>query len=119
MTPERAPLPPRRPSVTREVEIGGRRITVTVGFYLDGRPGEVFAGGHKEGSEMQRVMDDACVIISVALQHGVRPVALAASLGLAPDPWRGAGATTWACPMGWIMAVIQEAEASLARQTAP
>ena len=36
-------LPDRRAAVSVDLEHGGSRVTVTIGFYPDGRPGEVFA----------------------------------------------------------------------------
>lgn len=111
MRPARSPLPQRRPSVTREVTLAGRPVAVTVGFYLDGRPGEVFADGPKEGSQMQSVLSDACVLISIALQHGLTPADLAHSLGRSPAPWLGEGATVWASPVGLILDVVRASEA--------
>lgn len=40
----RTRLPNRRPAETVVIEHGGTRFTVTIGFYPDGRPGEVFIG---------------------------------------------------------------------------
>ena len=48
MTRER--LPGRRPNETTDLELGGARYAVTIGFYPDGRPGEVFTAGAKVGS---------------------------------------------------------------------
>jgi len=46
-------------------------FTVTVGYYDDGRVGEVFIDGAKPGSTMADVTRDGAVLISLALQHGV------------------------------------------------
>jgi hypothetical protein len=43
----RVRLPDRRAAETVELEHGGQRFTVTIGFYPDGRPGEVFADLHR------------------------------------------------------------------------
>jgi hypothetical protein len=44
-------------------------------------PIEVFyADGQRVGSQLQHAIQDACVVISVALQHGVQPSAVAKSL---------------------------------------
>jgi hypothetical protein len=107
VTPVRVFLPQRRPSVTRAVTIADRPVAVTVGFYLDGRPGEVFADGPKEGSQMQAVLSDACVLVSIALQHGLPPAALAQSLGRSPAPWLGEDATVWASPIGAILEAVR------------
>jgi len=79
-------LPDRRPAVTGEVVWSGHRIAVSAGFLADGRVGEVFASGARYGSDLQRLLDDACVVISLALQHGARPADLGRSLGRLPVP---------------------------------
>ena len=77
----RARLPDRRPAQTSEIEHGGLRFAVTIGFYPDGRPGEVFTHGPKTGSTMDGLLDDACVAVSLLIQHGVEPHTLAQSMG--------------------------------------
>ena len=76
----RESLPDRRPSRTVDLDSGGRRYAATVGFYSDGRPGEVFTKGAKVGSGMDAILDDACVALSLLLQHGVQPAAIAKSM---------------------------------------
>jgi hypothetical protein len=59
---------------------------VTIGFDLTtGRIGEVFTHGAKIGSAMDGILDDACIALSLLLQHGVEPAALAASMGRLGD----------------------------------
>ena len=77
----RARLPHRRPAETVQLEYGGTRFTVTVGFYPDGRPGEVFTHGARTGSNLDAVLADACVAVSCLMQHAVEPRELAASMG--------------------------------------
>ena len=74
-------LPDRRPAETVQLEYGGTRFTVTVGFYPDGRPGEVFTHGARSGSNLDAVLADACVAVSCLMQHAVEPRELAASMG--------------------------------------
>lgn len=81
----RVRLPNRRPNLTAAVEHAGRSYAVTIGFYPDGRVGEVFTHGAKAGSEIDCILDDACVAISLLLQLGVEPAALAASMGRLGD----------------------------------
>ncbi len=79
-------LPDRRPSVTTKLIHDCRSYSVTVGFDTDtGRIGEVFTHGAKVGSAMDGILDDACIALSLLLQHGVEPVALAASMGRLGD----------------------------------
>jgi hypothetical protein len=82
-------LPDRRPSVTVGLSWAGHPFSVTVGFASDGRVLEVFASGARSGSDMQRLIDDACVVISLAMQHGACPGDLSRSLGSMPDPSAG------------------------------
>ena len=82
-------LPNRRPNQTCVIRWAGRddqptEFSVTVGFFMDGRPGEVFANGPKVGSAMQALLEDSCVAVSIALQHGVAPADLARSMGRTP-----------------------------------
>jgi hypothetical protein len=79
MTRER--LPNRRAAMTIGIEHGGQQFTVTVGFYPDNRPGEVFTHGIKTGSSLDALLADACVLVSVLMQHGITPVELASSTG--------------------------------------
>jgi hypothetical protein len=71
----RETLPPRRHAVTREIrwppDRGHGQIQVSIGFYADGRPAEVFVNGCKAGTDVQAVARDASIIMSMALQHGV------------------------------------------------
>ncbi len=83
MTRER--LPNRRANETAELEYEGARYAVTIGFYPDGRPGEVFTAGAKVGSAMEGLLDDACILVSLLLQNGVEPAALAKTMGRLGD----------------------------------
>ena len=74
----REPLPTRRFTATREIrwppDRGNGLIQISIGFYADGRPSEVFVTGCKSGTDVQAVARDASIILSLALQHGV-PIA--------------------------------------------
>jgi hypothetical protein len=83
MSRERLPL--RRPNETLDLVFDGCAYAVTFGLYPDGRVGEVFTHGAKVGSTMARLLDDACVALSLLLQHGVTPERLAASMGRLGD----------------------------------
>ena len=63
-------LPPRRPAETFGLRFWNQPFTVTVGFYPDGTPGEVFIDGGKAGQDVQSTARDAAVVLSLALQHG-------------------------------------------------
>lgn len=102
----RIPLPARRRNFSETVEFRGQPIAVTVGFDDAAMPREVFATGPKEGSDMAHTLSDACIVISVALQHGIPPDALARSLGTVPG-WDG---DQPASPLGAILGVLMQDE---------
>jgi hypothetical protein len=77
----RTRLPHRRAAETVELEHGGQRFTVTIGFYPDGRPGEVFTHGLRTGSNLDGLLADACVVVSCLMQHGAEARDLAAGMG--------------------------------------
>jgi hypothetical protein len=66
-------LPRRRAAETFDLRFWNQLFTVTVGFYADGRPGEVFIDSCKTGNDIESIARDAGVLLSLALQHGVRP----------------------------------------------
>lgn len=81
----RTRLPNRRPNETAELEFGSVQYAATLGYFPDGRPGEVFMHGPKVGSTMDGLLDDGCILVSLLLQHGVEPSQLAASMGRLGD----------------------------------
>ncbi len=102
----RRALPARRPSETIEVPWRGHSLTITVGFHpADGAPLEVFADTRK-GGELGATLADACVAISLALQHGVPPAALVHSIAREPDPAAGEDAVRPASPVGAILDLL-------------
>ncbi len=76
----RVQLPSRRQSSNYNIEFSGQQFAVTVGFYPDGRPGEVFANAGKTPQAVQHIVADACILISIALQHGISAENLVQSL---------------------------------------
>lgn len=88
-TASRERMPDRRPNQTRELtwaESDGQATTytITIGFRLNGTSAEVFCDGAKTGSAMQALLADACVVVSLALQHGIEPSALVHSMAREP-----------------------------------
>lgn len=76
-------LPNRRRSETFDLDFDGRTYSVAVGYDPLGQAREIFASGAKVGSTMDVLLDDVGVTISLLLQSGVEPAALAASMGRA------------------------------------
>lgn len=65
-------LPNRRPAQTVTVDRNGIRIAVSAGYCpTTGQLLEIFVAGGKEGSETRHVLEDAAVLVSVGLQHGI------------------------------------------------
>ena len=84
-TSPRQRLPNRRPAHTEALEVAGQSFTATVGFDPEsGRPRELFLTAGKEGSMLNALLADAAVTISIALQSGISPAALAKSIGRLP-----------------------------------
>jgi hypothetical protein len=83
--PYRRRLPHRRAAITETIVIGNTTIAASIGFDETGQPAEVFLSGAKDRSGMAAILDDASVVISIALQHGIPAAALAKSISRAPD----------------------------------
>jgi len=83
---------------------------VTIGFDLNtGKPLEVFGGATKKGSDFDVLLSDACVVVSLALQHGVDPEEMRKSLSKTPAPGVLEMVDEPASIVGWIVeALIQE-----------
>ncbi|MPZ39844.1 MAG: hypothetical protein GEU95_17645 [Rhizobiales bacterium] len=64
-------LPNRRHAETFTFEHDGVRYVCTVGRFPDGRLGEIFIDGSKVGSAVGLHAQDAAVLASLLLQHGV------------------------------------------------
>ena len=69
--PIRRRLPNERHSITHKFSIAGHEGYITVGFYEDGSPGEVFLKMSKEGSVISGLMDTIATMTSISLQYGV------------------------------------------------
>jgi len=75
-------------------------FTVTVGFYPDGTPGQVFIDGGKTGQDVQSTARDATVVLSLALQHGtpIETIRHAVTRGTSEEPVSILGAIVDALP---------------------
>ena len=69
----REPLPNWRYCETFEIEFGGlsKPHTVTVGYYPDGRIGEVFINSNSTGTLTEAIARDGAIVLSLALQSGI------------------------------------------------
>jgi hypothetical protein len=62
--------PNRRPAETIAFERDRSRYQITVGFYPDGRIGEIFVNADRPDSALDALTSDAAILASLALQHG-------------------------------------------------
>ena len=67
----RRTLPERRVAETFDMRFWNQPFTVTVGFYADGTPAEVFVDIAKSGADIAGIARDVGVVMSLALQHHV------------------------------------------------
>ncbi len=75
-------LPSRRPNQTADLVYEGTLYAVTLGFDPNtGQVREIFTHGAKVGSSMDGILDDACILLSLLLQHGVEPASITHSMG--------------------------------------
>lgn len=113
-------LPNRRPSINVEViwqtDAGEAAFTLTAGFDpATGLLREVFySDGLKSGAAMLHTIQDACVLVSLALQHGAYLDVLAHSLGRL-----GRGCHVPASPIGAVVDALVEAALDLDAEDSP
>jgi len=74
-------LPARRRCETAKVTHGNHELTVSFGFSEAGHVVEVFCASGKTGVELTALVTDACILVSLLLQHGVSAENIAASMG--------------------------------------
>ena len=68
---QRERLPKRRAGYTQEARVGGHKIFLRTGEYVDGRLGEIFIDMHKEGAAFRSLMNVFAMSVSIGLQYGV------------------------------------------------
>lgn len=99
----REPLPQRRPSDTLTFEAGGLVYEATVGFYEDGRPGEIFLQAGKSGTAVNVATRDSAIALSFALQFGCSVDDIRSAMTRDPDG-KAEG------PLGCLMDLLSDAE---------
>ena len=68
---QRVRLPKRRKGFTQEARVGGHKLYLRTGEYLDGTLGEIFIDLHKEGAAFRSMMNCFAMAVSIGLQYGV------------------------------------------------
>jgi hypothetical protein len=76
----RSRLQNRRQNSSFELCHAGMKFTASIGFYADGRPGEVFLSSNRIGSPIEAMARDAAIMASLAMQHGADLETIRASL---------------------------------------
>ena len=64
-------LPARRDGYTQEARIGGHKVFLRTGEYVDGTLGEVFIDLAKEGATLRGILSCFAIAVSKGLQYGV------------------------------------------------
>lgn len=85
--PEREKLPNRRLLERHKLaagQDGQQSFFVDIGFTRDGRPLEVFISGPASGSELGALAQDAALLISLCLQHGLPAETMARTIARVP-----------------------------------
>ena len=66
----RETLPQRRACENMEITYANVQVSVALGFYDDGRVGEVFMSTRKAGTPVDTAARDTAVLLSLLLQYG-------------------------------------------------
>jgi ribonucleoside-diphosphate reductase alpha chain len=85
-------LPDERQAIVHHFNVGGYEGYLTVGFYEDGSPGEIFITTAKEGSTVSGLMDCFATAVSLALQYGLPLKVLCSKFShtrFEPSGWSG------------------------------
>lgn len=67
----RVRLPRKRRGFTQEARVGGHKVYLRTGEYVDGSLGEIFIDMHKEGASFRSMMNCFAIAVSIGMQHGV------------------------------------------------
>ncbi len=105
---DRQRLPARRRQTTAELQYDQHDYLVSVGFDDAGQVREVFTSGQRQGSTLDATLDDAAIVISIALQRGATAAELHHSMSRLGG---GLGAATSpASPIGAVVDLVARVE---------
>ncbi len=68
---DRKRLDNRRRGYTQKAIVGGHKVYLKTGEYVDGSLGEIFIDMHKEGAAFRSLMNNFAIAVSIGLQYGV------------------------------------------------
>jgi ribonucleoside-diphosphate reductase alpha chain len=77
---KRERLPNRRGSIRFSIEHNGTRYLATLSKFSDGRIAEIFLDAHKPESSLAVHANDAAILASLLLQHGVTVAVICRSI---------------------------------------
>ena len=83
---DRQRLPNRRRQQTDELRHGEYTFLVSCGFDASSQVKEVFSKGFRQGTDMDSLIDDAMILLSIALQHSETAQRLRGSMMLGASP---------------------------------
>lgn len=78
-------LPNRRAAVAFDFQHGELRYRAQVGFFEDGRAGELFLNASKQNSALDAFAADAAILISLLLQRGATVAEIGHALRQTPS----------------------------------
>ncbi len=64
-------LPGRRGGFTQKASVGGHKVYIRTGEYVNGSVGEIFLDMHREGAAFRSLMNCFAIAVSLGLQYGV------------------------------------------------
>lgn len=109
---DRSKLPNRRPNTTVKMTHKGMTFHVTVGWDIKtGKVAEVFGNARQATTDIDYMIADACVAISIALQRGATAEELLHSMHFVPVVGHPDITREPASLMGKIVAAILQEEA--------
>jgi ribonucleoside-diphosphate reductase alpha chain len=71
MPAKKRKMPQRRRGLTIEARVGGQKVYLRTGEYVDGRLGEIFIDMQKEGATLRSLLNCFAISVSMGLQYGV------------------------------------------------
>ena len=110
--PPRRPLPHRRLQAMDRIAWGNQSWSISVGFDHAGLAREVFINPERSSSQLEAVISDGCILLSIMLQTGHKAAELADHLGregVAPS-------LPAASPIGLVAMRLAAIEAELGEQ---
>lgn len=81
----RATLPTKRLGESFEIQFAEHRLRVQISEFPDGRLGEIFMNASKPNSAVDNTCSDIAILMSLLIQHGLKPAAIGHALRRNPD----------------------------------